>query len=127
MKQGMKILVAYDGSGPAENALNEAIDLTRTYAGSITVLHVCYEESDEQSRAMLAAKEAALKRAGVEYELKSVRGLNTPARILSTANEGGYDLIVMGTRGMGHAHAWVMGSVSSRVVGDSLCPVLLAK
>ncbi len=47
--------------------------------------------------------------------------------ILRVAEEEGYDLIAIGSRGLGGAKAWLLGSVSNKVVSESDIPVLVAK
>lgn len=127
MRLGMKILVAYDGSVHADQALSEALDLAKRFSGSITILHVFWEESEEESRKMLKGAEERLKGANVKYDLRVERGQNIPRRITRIATEEGFDLIVIGSRGLGGGKAWVLGSVSSRVVEDATCPVLVVK
>jgi nucleotide-binding universal stress UspA family protein len=127
MKEGLKILVAYDESDHAKNALIEAIDLGKKYSGSITVINCAWEMSDENARAMLKKTENQLKESGVKYDLKVERTQNPPGRILRFADEGSYDLIVMGSRGMGGARAWLMGSVSNKVAAEAEVPVLVVK
>jgi nucleotide-binding universal stress UspA family protein len=47
--------------------------------------------------------------------------------ILDAAKQDGADLIVMGTRGLGHIRGLLMGSVSHKVAQLAPCPVLLVK
>lgn len=127
MRLGMKILVAYDGSVHANQALSEAVGLAKRFRGSITVLHVFWEESEEESLKLLKGVEGRLKDANVKYDLRTERGQNIPRRITRIATEEGFDLIVIGSRGLGRGKAWVLGSVSSRVIEDATCPVLVVK
>lgn len=68
-----------------------------------------------------------LKKSGVKYELRSERSDDAPSVILGIAENEGYDLITMGCRGLGEAKAWLLGSVSQKVVSESKCPVLISK
>jgi nucleotide-binding universal stress UspA family protein len=61
----------------------------------------------------------------VEYELKTVRSSNVPKTILDMASDEGYGCIALGSRGLGSARAWLLGSVSRRVIAESSCPVLV--
>lgn len=47
------------------------------------------------------------------------------AEISRVAEEGGYDLLVVGSRGRGAVGEVVLGSVSSDLVRHALCPVLV--
>lgn len=127
MRLGMKILVAYDGSVNANQALSEALEIAKRFSGSITVLHVFWVESEEESLKLLKEVEGKLKDANVKYDLRTERGQNIPRRITRIATEEGFDLIAIGSRGLGGGKAWVLGSVSSRVIEDATCPVLVVK
>ncbi|MEL7649318.1 MAG: universal stress protein [Sedimentibacter sp.] len=45
--------------------------------------------------------------------------------ILKTAEEGNYDLIVMGRRGFSKVKRFFIGSVTQKVIADAPCPVLI--
>ena len=48
-------------------------------------------------------------------------------KIIETANEGNFDLIVVGSRGLGGIKEIFLGSVSDRVADEARCPVLIVK
>ena len=48
-------------------------------------------------------------------------------RIVEAAKEGKFDIIIMGSRGMGGAREFFLGSVSHRVAIEAPCPVLIVK
>ncbi len=48
-------------------------------------------------------------------------------RILQLAEQGNYDLIIMGSRGLTPAKEIVLGSVSNRVLHQGHCPVIVYK
>ncbi|KUG03460.1 universal stress protein uspa [hydrocarbon metagenome] len=48
-------------------------------------------------------------------------------KILQITEEGNYDLIVMGSRGLTPAKEIVLGSVSNRVLHQAKCPVIVYK
>ena len=138
MKDKMKVLVPYDGSRNAKNAVKQAIDLAKKFNGSITVLYVHWdygadtaydgtEVRDQESIKLFEDVEAELKSSGVQYVLHSENDPNPPDIILSTAKREKIDTIVMGSRGMGGARAWLLGSVSSKVAAEAQCPVIIVK
>jgi nucleotide-binding universal stress UspA family protein len=137
MKDGTKILVAYDGSEYANMALNEAIDIAKKFNGTVTLLHVFWEGQvkkleeteirDQPTIQLMANAEKILKTSKVKYELRSERSDDAPHIILKAAEDGGFNCIAIGSRGRGGAKAWILGSVSSRVVAESHCPVIVVK
>ncbi len=137
MREGAKILVAYDGSEFSNRALKEAADLAKRLNGSVTLLHVYWDSDvkklegteirDQPTMQLMADAEKMLKASKVKYELRSERSDDPPHVILKTAEEGGFDSIAMGSRGRGGAKAWILGSVSSRVIAESRCPVIVVK
>jgi len=60
-------------------------------------------------------------------EIREAVMTNISQRIVRIASEEHFDLIVMGTRGLGGAKAWLLGSVSQRVITEAPCPVLVVK
>jgi nucleotide-binding universal stress UspA family protein len=59
----------------------------------------------------------------VDVHLDTAEGYPSEA-ILNYVKEKGVDLVVMGTRGRGHAKQLVMGSVTQNVIRQAECPVL---
>ena len=127
MKHDLKILVAYDGSEQADKALSEAIDIAQKFSGSITLLHIAWEESDEASNNLLKDPQKRLKKSGVKHTIRSERDENTPWTIARISRNEGFDLITIGSRGIGRVKTWMMGSVSSGVCSMATCPVLIVK
>ena len=138
MKEKMKVLVPYDGSNNSKKAVTEAIDLAKKYNGSITLLHVHWDHGatttydgievrDQASIKLYKDVETELKSSGVKYMLHSENDPNAPDVILSTAKRENIDTIVIGSRGMGGARAWLLGSVSSKVAAEAQCPVIIVK
>lgn len=137
MKEGAKILVAYDGSEYSKRALKEASDIAKKFSGSVTLLHVFWDPKvtkfegteirDMPTLRLLADVEKGLKEVKIKYEMRSERSNDPPSVILHTAKEGGFDCIALGSRGVGGAKAWLLGSVSSKVVAEATCPVIVTK
>jgi nucleotide-binding universal stress UspA family protein len=137
VKEGVKVLVAYDGSEYSKRALREATDMAKRFNGSVTLLHVFWEPDvkelenteirDQPTLQLLDEVKSNLKSSGVNYEVRSERSEDPPHEILKIANDDKYDYIAMGSRGRGGAKAWLLGSVSSRVLAEARCPVIVVK
>jgi nucleotide-binding universal stress UspA family protein len=127
MKQGMKILVAYDGSDHADKAVKEAIDIATCFKASIELVHISWKQSVNESRALLKTKEAELKEAGITYNLKDERGDDPGPTLVRLVEDDGFDLIVMGTRGMSTVRTIILGSVSSHIIEKVDIPVVIVK
>jgi nucleotide-binding universal stress UspA family protein len=141
-----KILVPTDGSRYALRAAEVAADLARHYHAEVTALLASNLQSIRSSPApdevkaelertlqeadaeALAQTAAIFTVAGVPVNSKTVEG--APAHVIAReAEDGGYDLIVMGSRGLGLSddEHWILGSVTERVLRLVTCPVLTVK
>ena len=139
----MKILIAYDGSTPAQHMLGQLIErlgwfrdppqLTLLYvhpalphgravawAGKEAVENYYREESET----CLASGRTLLDARDVRHEVQREVG-DPSTEILNTAQRGGFDLIAMGRHGAGGLVTMVLGSVASKVLARSDIPVLL--
>jgi nucleotide-binding universal stress UspA family protein len=132
----VKILVGYDGSGEAKRALEWAAKLHRAEPGSsITVIGVAPaldaapripDAVDPTSDLPLHERQLAEATSILAAPAETVLRVGRPAEeILDTADEGDFDLVVLGHRGMGAARRFLMGSVSERVVRHATRPVLV--
>lgn len=132
----MKILLAYDGFEHSRDALKETAKLAGNGKGEITVLSVVPPDargSKSGGHVMLrphahedvARAHAYLRVHGLASEMKMEAG--DPAElIVAEASAGGYDLVVVGSRGHGTLGRLFLGSVSAEVVAHAPCPVLVA-
>ena len=138
-----KILVPIDGSKYGEKAIEIAADLAKQFKSKTTLLlvnvplsHVYaddgfvmpdYADDLEEQGAKLLAK--TLKRAesnGLKADTMMVAG-NAAEQIANIANNEKYDLIIIGSRGLSRAKAFLLGSVSDKVIRYANCPVLVVK
>ncbi len=143
-----KILLASDGSDYALRAARAAAELAKSLGASVTVLHVftmpttqmaipgspgvemepgalnTYIEQVQDAVAKRTGR--VLDEAGVPYTTLLEAG--HPAEvIIRIAEDDGYDLIVMGSRGMSEIKSFLLGSVSDKVSHHAHCPVLIVK
>ena len=136
-KEGdMKILLAYDGMERSRKALEEAAELAQDGAAEPTVVSVVPEAEARASKSgghrMLAPH--AHQDVAVAHRYLTDRGIPAEMKILHgdpveelrrEAREGGYDLIVVGSRELGPIGQAVLGSVSAGLVTEAPCPVLV--
>jgi nucleotide-binding universal stress UspA family protein len=132
-----KILVGYDGSKPAEKAIEIALSLARSVDAKILVFAVARPPEPPTSVELQAvldnAREhyegdfAAIRRlAGEQIELATEIAVGHPAeQIVHKAETDHVDLIVMGRRGVSQFEKWLLGSVSERVLRYAHCPVMV--
>jgi len=123
--------VGIDGSEHSKRALAEAIKIAKKFEAEITVVNVFYPTptppAHEFSHKILEDAKIVLEDEKVKYKLVSVTGTNPSKVITDMARDGKFDLIVIGSRGVGAAHALVLGSVCSRVSCESPVNVLIVQ
>lgn len=81
---------------------------------------------EDQAHGALKETEALFHAKGINYELEVAWG-DPASEIANHAERGQFDVIVMGSRGLGRVTEVLMGSVSQRVLHESKCPVLIVK
>lgn len=137
-----KILVAHDGSKSSDKALKKAVEMAISLNASLTVLSVIPElyltelsDADRSKIFNALSKETAeamekIRKAlsGKSIEVKTLIRQGDPAeKILETAQKMKADLIVTGSHGKHGTKKFLLGSVSSKVVDYSKCPVMVVK
>jgi nucleotide-binding universal stress UspA family protein len=127
MKMNGKILVGFDGSAKSEIALDEAISLAEKFRARIIVVHIAWNETNLESHTLLNKTVPKLEKTSVKYDLKSIRSEYIPRGIIRIAMDEACDLIVLGSRGLRGGKAWVLGSVTQKVLEDSPMPVYIVK
>ncbi len=136
-----RILVAVDGSHHARQAVLTAAECARELGATLTVLTVYHEPPGfegepgysedleaaiRRAQVILDEEAAAVEAAGGPTVRKDALGAGQPApAILDAAASGQYDLLVMGTRGLGRLQSVLLGSVSGQVAARSTIPVLI--
>jgi nucleotide-binding universal stress UspA family protein len=127
MKEKMKILVGVDGSDSSTWALMEAISIAKKFSGHVKVITVYKRGSiDKATKTQMKAKQL-LGEEQIDSSLESILGSNPSRALVDTAQNEKFDLIVVGSRGLGNAAAFLLGSVSKQVVSKASCDVLVVK
>ncbi|MBX5328820.1 MAG: universal stress protein [Candidatus Bathyarchaeota archaeon] len=123
-----KILVGVDGSEYAEKALKQAIQIAQKFSAQVTVVNVYHAPTGQEvSQKILDKAKAILENNDVKFNLVSVLNPNTPKVITDMAEDEKFDLIVVGSRGIGAIHAYLIGSVCNKICYDSPVSVLVVK
>ncbi|MGI6422417.1 MAG: universal stress protein [Syntrophomonadaceae bacterium] len=135
------ILVLVDGSDFSLNAAKVGASMADKYDSKLTLMHVIGKSFSKTTMPDLELEIAGLRAEGSQILTNALQSIgkseNEVELILSWGNpldiileEAGnkpYDLIVMGSRGLGTIKGLLMGSVSERVSRSVKCPVLIVK
>jgi nucleotide-binding universal stress UspA family protein len=138
------IMVALDGTSPAECVLPEAIGLARAFGARLTLVTVVRETDPASNRAgtgtcdALAAREREmanyldalserLTNDGVPANRRLVRSDDTAGAILRAAGEEDADIIAMATHSSSRGAHPDLGVVPAAVMSSARMPVLLCR
>jgi nucleotide-binding universal stress UspA family protein len=150
-----KILVSVDGSDHSLKALEEAAQIAKMSSGKITLINVysvqpmmipeptasgytgmpvftgadlarITEAAQKSGNRILQDGEQRISASGVQVEKMLVEG-HAVQEIVRAANEGSFDLIVIGARGISHVREMLLGSVTDGVIHLAHCAVLVIK
>lgn len=150
-----KILVPVDGSETSLQAAETAIGIAKQNQAKVTLLSVVVQHTANtlfagvvpRAQAVLETQDALKKlmesdRKGYTKILdklaqkfeenqvpveKVIREGIASEEILAQSEEGKYDLIVIGNRGLSKTEKFFLGSVSERIVRRAKCSVLVVK
>ncbi|KJS03834.1 MAG: universal stress protein UspA [Peptococcaceae bacterium BRH_c4a] len=142
-----KILVPLDGSARAKVAAEHALELAESMNAEVMFLHVIpalppyvnkysdrlggtYQQIRDElqlsGESLLNKVREDHSNSGLTIDTKIIWG-NPSMEICREAKEGRFDLVIMGSRGLGEIKGYLMGSVSNRVVRHASCPVLIVR
>ncbi|OGR07367.1 MAG: hypothetical protein A3K23_05910 [Desulfobacca sp. RBG_16_58_9] len=137
-----KILLAYDGSDGANRALDAGLELARLHQAELWALTVeerlprfsatideVQEEkafADRRADEVLAAVRARAQDAGMD--VKTMKYPGHPAQtIIRVAEEGKFDLVLLGHSGLSGVWAKFLGSTAEKVSRHAPCSVLIVR
>ncbi len=127
MKDHMRILVGIDGSDHSLWALMEAITIAKRFSGFIKVITVHRQGREEDAKKSQQKTQQYLEQENIESAFSSILGSNPSRALVETARNEDFNLIVVGSRGLGSVTSFLLGSVSRKVVSDASCDVLVVK
>lgn len=130
----MNILVGYDGSKVAGEALKLAREQAKAFNAKVFVVtsmvggpEVNREEFERAEKDLEFAK-TGLKKEEIPCEARlSVRGLQAGEDLVEVAKENNIDLIIVGIRRRSRVQKLVFGSNAQYVILEAPCPVLTVK
>lgn len=134
------IVVGVDGSVSSRSALVEASHWVRKHGGDMTIVHAVYFDEEEfahspdqrERRLMMGKRMCLQSRETVESEFHIEAASLTcegepPEVIVDVARTRRADLIALGTNGKHGFKRLILGSVTSGVVTDAPCDVMVVK
>jgi nucleotide-binding universal stress UspA family protein len=134
------VVIGYDGSEASGRALDRAAVIARgearvtvvtavpfrAHAGGRSMGAIDEREELAEERATLDQAKARLETQGIH--VTAVEGEGDPADvIIEAAKQADADLVVVGTRGHGTTKRLMLGSVSTKVVHEAPCDVLVVR
>lgn len=134
-----RIVLAVDGSEPAQRAVPVAADIASKYGSEVIAVHVLEKQIGRGGAIALETTQEAVEVA--EHAARSLKELDIRARaearaavigraaqeIMDVAAKEDAGLIVMGSRGMSDWQGLLVGSVAHKVVHLSSVPVLIVR
>ncbi len=132
----MKILLAYDGGDPARRALELTAELAHKFGANVAVVSVVpvhpgrvpidpWDDVPVHATQLAEAKQLLLGQ-GIEPVLIEQAG-NPAATIERIAEDGSYDMVVVGSRHLGAVSRVLQGSVSEHVATHAAATVVVAR
>jgi nucleotide-binding universal stress UspA family protein len=118
-----RILVGTDGSATAARAVDRAAEVAAATGARLTILCV---DSPERSQKVVEAEAERLGSRGVEVSTRTESG--DPASVLvEVAEQDGFDLLVVGNKGMTGASRFFLGSVPNKVSHHAPVALLIVR
>lgn len=130
----MKILVGYDGSNSAKEALNLAKIHAKAFGASVSVV-TSMEKGTEGQREEIAQAEKGLAWSKSVFEENGIdcdthlliRGLSPGEDIVEYARENQVEEIIVGVKRRSKVGKLLMGSTAQFVILQAPCPVVSVK
>jgi nucleotide-binding universal stress UspA family protein len=138
-----KILVPADGSDNSYRALETALILSEKLGSNISVVNVMEQvpithiESEKllselleaykkENQEILSKCSDIARQKGITIKTILLQGNPAPV-ILDYSKKENFDLVIMGSRGMGKFKELILGSVSSKIVHHSPCAIMIIR
>jgi nucleotide-binding universal stress UspA family protein len=128
----MKILVGYDGTNSAKEALNLAKSQAKAFGASVEVVTSMQKGTErkdiEQAERGLEYARSLFEDGGIESNTHLlIRGLSAGEDLVEFANENKIDQIVVGVKRRSKVGKLLLGSTAQYVILQAQCPVVTVK
>lgn len=135
-----RILIAFDGSEQAENALYEGVKIAKQNEAKVYVVQIIDDMAmlvnspvpladiaEEERKSAIKNLEEKLK--AIDYPIESIIEIGKPKKMLAKTIPDRYqiDLIVMGATGRGAIERKFVGSTASYVINHGEANVLVVR
>jgi nucleotide-binding universal stress UspA family protein len=118
------ILVGTDGSATAAIAVDKAIEVAAAAGAALTVLSAGKSPKADE---VVAAAIARVKLAGIKKAVGKAVDAPAAQALVAEAVNGGYDLLVLGNKGMQGIGRFTSNSVPNKVTKMSPCALLIVR
>lgn len=141
-----RIIVATDGSKNSKDAVDLAISVARAAKAELVIANVVYlpptasatgaseaigtlyKDMRKEGERIVSEAAKLAEDGGVRATTKIIDNNRSPSwAIIKFSNDGKFDLIVVGTRGLGGVKKALLGSVANALAHYSKCSVLIVK
>jgi len=130
----MKIIVGYNGSGAAGDALALALKYAKAFNACVDVV-TSLEQGTENEIQDISGAEKSLEQAKIYFEKEKIqctthlliRGMEPGEDLVSFAGENKADLIIIGVKRRSKVGKLVFGSTAQYVILHAPCPVVSVK
>ena len=140
IRRMLKILVAIDASKVSDMVIKRSGQFSKVTNCDLTILNVIedvvsfkniadtplFREKQEKAKEILKKAEKTLKSHGVECKTRLAIG-PIAQEIVRIAEEGRFDIIFVGSRGLGAFKRMLLGSVADKVLRHAHCSVTLVR
>ena len=137
----MKVLVATDGSEHSMKAVRRGLELAEKEGAEITLMSIALysredldemppsiqEKLDAQAASSLKKAKALFDEKGIKVEAVLAAGYVPANSIIKKAEEGKFDRILMGSKGISGFERLLIGSTAAKVVANAPCTVTVIR
>jgi nucleotide-binding universal stress UspA family protein len=139
-RRRLKVLVAIDPSNISDMVVKRSGQFHQATGCELTLLHVIefvehrdaalnhpiFHEKEALAKKILENAQKTLKQYDIECETRKTIG-PIASEIVRIADEGNFDIIFVGSRGLGGIKRMLLGSVADDVMRHAHCSVMLVR